>query len=372
MGARGSLSERVFLLGAVMLAQAAGCARFGYEWLNVADMAPPPVGTGGAAGAAGIPASAGGGGIPGLVLEGSAGGAGSEPVIDPTQPDATSPQPDPTEQDAALPLVTSPCAVLGAFGAPERVSGLGSGPFFSPALDSEGLMLLFASANPGDLFSARRLSRETSTFGDVLPIGVNSQYTEVTPSLSPDGLALWFASDRPGAQSFRDLLVAQRASLADDFDTASFVTEANSFYTENLPSIYADGTLLLFSSDRPGVGIMDLWQASRSSNSGPFSNFQPMPGLNSLFDDSGARMTADLLHVYFTSERDGGAGGRDLWFADRSSASESFAAPQNLVELNGAADDADAAVSSDGRELFFVSTRSGNGQIWRSVRACAE
>jgi hypothetical protein len=356
----------VCLLGAVVLAQAGGCARFGYEQLRL-DVGPYGVGTGGSAG---VLSDAGAGSLPGLVPRGTAGVAGSAPGLDPTELDASSP--DPTELDAALPPVTPPCAVLGAFGAPERVSGLGSGPFFSPALDSEGLMLLFASANPGDLFSARRASRETSTFSDVLPIGVNSQYTEVTPSLSPDGLTLWFASDRPGAQSFRDLLVAQRSSLADDFDDASFVTEANSVWIENLPSAYANGMLLLFSSDRPGVGMMDLWQASRASSSDPFSNFQPMLGLNSLFDDSGARMTADLLHVYFTSERDGGAGGRDLWLADRSSESEPFGAPQNLVELNGAADDADAAISSDGRELFFVSTRSGDGQIWRSIRACAE
>jgi WD40-like Beta Propeller Repeat len=363
--ARGSISERAFLLGAVALTLTVGCARFGYEWLSTVDAGPSTVGAGGATGSN---LDAGAGGVPGLVPRAAAGTSGSAALPEPLPPDASSP---PGVPDAASPVVTQPCAALGAFGAPERVQGLGAGPFFSPALDSDGLVLLFASAAPGDVFSARRASRETSTFSDVRPLGVNSQYAEVTPSLSADGLTLWFASDRPGAQSFRDLLTAQRASLDDDFENADFVTEANSFWTENLPSTYADGTLLLFSSDRPGVGIMDLWQASRAGNSGPFSNFEPMPVLNSAFDDSGARLTADLLHVYFTSERDGGAGGRDLWFADRSDASEPFGEPQNLADLNGSADDADAAVSSDGRELFFVSTRSGEGQIWRSVRACA-
>lgn len=283
----------------------------------------------------------------------------------PASTDASAPVPQP---DGSVGL--APCAALGPFGEPERVVGLGAGPFFSPSLDGAGLLLLFASAAPGDLFSARRSSRDTSTFGEVSSLGVNSQYAEVTPSLSPDGLSLYFASDRPGAQSFRDLLMAQRASLTDDFEDADFITEANSFWTENLPSTYAGGTLLIFSSDRPGVGIMDVWQGTRAANSGPFGNFQPVAGINSQFDDSGARLTEDLLQVYFTSERDGGAGGRDLWFAERSGPGSGFGTPRNVVELNTAGDEADPAVSADGRELFFVSTRGGGAQLWRAVRPC--
>jgi Tol biopolymer transport system component len=91
---------------------------------------------------------------------------------------------------------------------------------------------------------------------------------------------------------------------------------------------------------------------------------------NSSADDSGGAVSGDQLGIYFTSERAGGAGGRDLWFADRAAAGAAFSTPQNLVEINGASDEADPAISADGRELFFATTRAGSAQIWHAWRTC--
>jgi Tol biopolymer transport system component len=45
-------------------------------------------------------------------------------------------------------------------------------------------------------------------------------------------------------------------------------------------------------------------------------------------------------------------------------------APQNLVEINGPSDEADPAVSVDGRELFFATSRAGGSQLWHALRTC--
>lgn len=263
------------------------------------------------------------------------------------------------------------CSELGPFDAPQPLTGLGGGSLFSPAVFDDTLGLVFASASPSDLFSARRASRGSPDFGDVTPLGVNTGSAEVTPWLSADGLTLLFASDRAGAQSPRDLMRATRPALDQPFATPTFITELNSFWTENLPSLHLGGRVLIFSSDRPGgVGIMDLWQASRPGATGPFGNAASIAQLNSASDDSGATLTADALSVYFTSERSGGEGGRDLWFAERTDAGSTFSSPQNLAEVNGASDDADPAISADGRELFFATSRAGGSQIWHALRTC--
>jgi len=113
-----------------------------------------------------------------------------------------------------------------------------------------------------------------------------------------------------------------------------------------------------------------VWIASRSGASGPFGNAASLFELNSSADDSGGAVTGDQLRIYFTSERAGGAGGRDLWFADRAQPGAPFSTPQNLVEINGASDEADPAVSADGRELFFATTRAGSSQLWHAWRTC--
>lgn len=69
-------------------------------------------------------------------------------------------------------------------------------------------------------------------------------------------------------------------------------------------------------------------------------------------------------------ERAGGAGGRDSWFADRAAAGAPTSTPQNLVEINGASDEADPAISADGRELFFATTRAGSSEIGYAWRTC--
>lgn len=265
-----------------------------------------------------------------------------------------------------------PCATLGPFDDPEPLTGLGAGALFSPALIDDPRVLVFASASPADLFSARRASRGSPDFADVQPLDVNTADDEVTPWMSGDGLSLLFASNRAGALSERDLMQTTRPALDEPFAPPQFLTEVNSTWVENLPSLRADGRFLLFTSGRPGVGRMDLWLASRAGATGPFGNLAPIVELNSAEDDSGASLTGDSLRIYFTSERPGGAGGRDLWFADRADAGAAFSSPQNLVEINGAADEADPAISADGRELFFVTSRAGSSQLWHALRSCLD
>ena len=59
-------------------------------------------------------------------------------------------------------------------------------------------------------------------------------------------------------------------------------------------------------------------------------------------------------------------------FADRADAGAAFSSPQNLVEINGAADEADPAISADGRELFFATSRAGSSQLWHALRSCLD
>lgn len=70
-------------------------------------------------------------------------------------------------------------------------------------------------------------------------------------------------------------------------------------------------------------------------------------------------MNETETEIVFSSNRSGGSGGWDLWTASRASADVPFGAPTNLSALNSATSDYEANMSRDGRELYFISTRTG-------------
>src|SRR6185437_4578934 len=93
----------------------------------------------------------------------------------------------------------------------------------SPALSPDGLSLYFASDRPGtlggiDLWVSRRASHHSPWGTPVnLGAGINSSSIESGPNLSPDGHLLFFQSNRPGGQGSNDIYVSHRADTDDDF-----------------------------------------------------------------------------------------------------------------------------------------------------------
>lgn len=85
----------------------------------------------------------------------------------------------------------------------------------SPTLSSDGLWLLFHTSRPGgsgktDLWMSARASKSES-FGSPFNLGptINSREDDYTPALSSDGRLLLFSTDRPGGQGDRDLWMVE-------------------------------------------------------------------------------------------------------------------------------------------------------------------
>ena len=217
------------------------------------------------------------------------------------------------------------------------------------------------------------------TFGTPTNLGspVNSSSTERMPSVSADGLTLYFTSDRPGGQGDFDiwlseleagrnpteLVWSQPINLGPPINTPSY---------DGHPYISLDGLTLFFTSDQPGgYGDRDLWVSTRSTTSEPWS--EPVnlgPTVNSSSRDQGPSISADGLELFFHSDRPGGYGYQDIWVTTRTTTSDPWAEPVNLGQgLNSAVVDGVPDISSDGRMLFFRSQRNGSSDIWFSKRA---
>lgn len=119
--------------------------------------------------------------------------------------------------------------------------------------------------------------------------------------------------------------------------------------------------------------LVTLGKASPRAETAPqFSEPQLVAELVSEGDESdNPTLTADLLEIYFTSEREGGTGKVDVWTARRDSVSEAFGAPEPVVAVNSEDTETSPAVSLDGRELWLGTERDGGlgeQDIWLSRR----
>jgi len=173
-------------------------------------------------------------------------------------------------------------SVEDAWGPPENLGPLVNGASWDKYgfISADGLELYFHSDRPGgyggvvDLYVTRRATR-TDPWGPPTNLGpkVNGSSDEAIPSVSPDGLELYFMDIRPGGYGSWDLYVSTRATTNDPWgDPVNVGPAVNSPGQDCLASLSPDGLLMFFMSNRPG-GFSewgDGYVARRASRSAPW------------------------------------------------------------------------------------------------------
>jgi hypothetical protein len=125
---------------------------------------------------------------------------------------------------------------------------------------------------------------------------------------------------------------------------------------EGRASVSPDGMRIVWSSDREGgTGGRDLWQARRVD--GRWQDARPLP-FNSAGGDFDPVFSTNGRWLYFASGRDGGAGGSDLYRVELRA--DGSGVPVNLgAAVNTAGDERAPTPSLDGRSLLFASDGHG-------------
>jgi Tol biopolymer transport system component len=108
--------------------------------------------------------------------------------------------------------------------------------------------------------------------------------------------------------------------------------------------------------------------AARCNPTADFGPGIPMSELNVLWGDSeSARLSPDELTIYFSSDRDGGAGDFDIWTAGRATLDGGFGTPSNLQGVNTSGLERFPSVTANGLFLY-ESTRPANYTIGVGTR----
>ncbi len=238
----------------------------------------------------------------------------------------------------------------------------------------DGLSLILGSDRSGWPFDIWITNRETRDhdWGTPLKLAepINSEFWDGAPSLSADGLSLYFCSDRSceydeegGQGTLNDIWLSTRKTLHDSWGTPVMLGESiNSAGWDWTPRLSADGLELYFSSDRPGTyGALDFWVSRRPAVSEPWE--EPVnlgPTANSPDLDINPLIWADGLVLFFASNRPGGYGGRDIWVTTRNTKDDTWGAPVNLgPTINTHQQDQCPNIWTAGSVFYFSSSRPG-------------
>jgi Tol biopolymer transport system component len=224
-------------------------------------------------------------------------------------------------------------------------------------LSPDELTVYFASSRSGDaggwnLWTATRPALG-QPFARVTALSqVNSSSDDSDPSVTADGLTLYYTKAEGGNTAPWRIYRSTRSSIEGAFGPGALVPDVNVSGTVNGQSyVMPDGSALYYIASAGGGG-QEIWRAQAAAG-GRFDPPVHLSELGSSADESSPVVTADELTIYFGSTRSGGAGGVDIWMASRNSTAEPFGTPRNVAELNSGANYVPSWISPDTCRLYL-------------------
>lgn len=298
--------------------------------------------------------------------------AASEPTeATSNQPTSASGMSDSTSSADASTSETLRCAA-GDFGPLEVVAlqgYLGTLPW-SPTLTDDALTMYFTDVTSGteQLWKATRTDRN-AVFVATVAESLFATGGTGTPYVTPNGLSLYFYSTQVTGFGGGDLYVAKRLSPNADFGYPTALTELGSTALDYLPWVSPDELSIAFVSTRSGSPA--YYVASRTTTNQVFSAPTLLASLTQAGNNGRLFISKDGLRAYFTStNRPGGLGADDVWYADRTTKDGDFGDITNLTTLNSAGSEMEVTLSQDEEELFLLRSDATTRQLYRAVANC--
>lgn len=205
-----------------------------------------------------------------------------------------------------------------------------------------------------DIYISRKTGDSWSPAENIGEI-INTQFHDSNLALSADGKTLYlYRDDNGGDIYYSDLMKNGAWSIPEPIPG-----NINSSYFENAVSITQDRQIMFFSSDRPGgLGGRDIYMCTKDSKDN-WSRIQNLgETINTPYDDEGPFIDYDGKSLYFSSRGHDGMGGFDIYKSEYDSTNESWSTPINLGYPINTPDD----------DIYFVSTKDGKRGYYSSVK----
>ena len=182
--------------------------------------------------------------------------------------------------------------------------------------------------------------------------GINSPHQEYYPSFSIDGQKMIFTRRVGMNEDFYESIFQNN-----QWQPAQPVTgKINTNLNEGAQCLSQDGNWLIFTGCNypEGMGRCDLY-ISYLKKDGSWTEAVPLEDVNSADWDSGPSLSADKQDLYFSSDRMGGFGGRDIWVSHRQP-NGTWSVPENAgASVNTSGNESCPFIHADNQTLYFIS-----------------
>lgn len=233
-------------------------------------------------------------------------------------------------------------------------------------------------------------------WSDPQPVAaINTAAAEGCPIEAPNGLALYFASNRAGGLGKQDVWRALRATPQSGWGTAENLgAPVNSTEFDYCPTPLADGRLMFVSSRQVTAAetTTSHFDCYPGDTPPPAPTGGPAPGDMFLFREGwldpvnlgcypngpntasaefspSLVTTAEGTFLFFSSNGYPDSQGQDIYVSKmREDGTSSFEPGVRVAELSTAADDRMPNVRADGLEIVFSSNRAGDQDIYAATR----
>jgi hypothetical protein len=193
---------------------------------------------------------------------------------------------------------------------------------------------------------------------------------DVDPDLSPDGLTIYFSSNRLGA-GYR-LYVTQRIARDKPWNyPPNEIKELTSSTQDRKgPSVDPSGHFMVFCSAPQGTENFNLYSASRNDPNEAWGNVQELSGINSVMADADPALFLDSTSLIWSSRAPSNGKSWDLVEVRRPDLSTPFSAtPTTLDSLNTPYAERYPWVSQDGTHIVFTREAVGGpGVLYEAWR----
>ncbi|HSH64988.1 MAG TPA: OmpA family protein [Bacteroidia bacterium] len=215
--------------------------------------------------------------------------------------------------------------------------------------------------NEIEVFSYSKRNPATGLFekGKRMPYPFNKNGSEGGATMSIDNHHIYFTvCKQEGGSGMVNCDIYYSDNINGEWTEAKKVEGINDPERwDSQPSIASDGKTLYFASDRKGGrGGVDLYFATKDPETGLWGKPQNMgPVINTPGDEKSPFIHSDFETIYFSSDGQPGVGGFDIFFSKKGPDGK-WSEPKNIgVPINTPGDDLGFFVSTDGHLGYFAS-----------------
>jgi peptidoglycan-associated lipoprotein len=235
----------------------------------------------------------------------------------------------------------------------------------------------FAGANEmsrSDLYMAKIEDDSTFSVAENLGKPINTDRNDGSSAFSPDGMTMYYSICGMGKMGFgctiyeakydprkkswgKPKIVEPLRGIKEVVISSNGKTKKVGTYDVQ-PSLSADGNTMFFTSDRGGgIGKLDIWYATKEGEtwSAPKNLGNK---INTPFNETSPHINASDSRLYFASDGHVGWGGLDLYYTEGSIGS--WGEPKNMgAPINSTYDDYGGVWMKNDSLTYFTSNRPG-------------